>query len=169
MAINVANLKWYYSGGSSNDDPSLSIGGAVSSVALSATALNALFDNVSGQECVDGRTEYRCLYFKNIDSDADGLIDPMLWVVDQPDGSTFQVGLSYQGKNAVATAIVNDTTAPANVSFGNPATKAAGYALPGDPYMQNDYIGVWFKRIIPPNADTAITDGAQWAIEGETV
>lgn len=175
MAINAANLKYYYSGGASNSNPSLSIGGVKSNVELSSTALNNLFDNVTGDEATSGHDEYRLLYFQNIDTDVDGLMDPVvLWIVAQPAGDdSMEVGLSAQGKNVVATAIANDYTAPAGVTFHAEITKAegidfdtAGIALP---FAQNDYIGIWFHRHVPANAGLQASDGFQWRIEGDTI
>ena len=175
MAINAANLKYYYSGGASNSNPTLSIGGTKSNVELSATALNNLFDNVTGDEATSGYDEYRLLYFQNIDTDADGLMDPVvLWIVAQPAGDdSMEVGLSTQGKNAVATAIADDHTAPAEVTFHEEITKEGGidFVTVGIamPFSQNDYIGIWFHRHVPAGASLQASDGFQWRIEGDTI
>jgi hypothetical protein len=88
---------WYYSGGATNDDPSLSIGGAMSSVMLSSTQLGCLFDTVTGDEATAGEDEYRCLYCKN-DGTTDW-VDPVMWITEQPNvadvpsGETLEFGL----------------------------------------------------------------------------
>lgn len=170
MTISGTNLKWYYSGGATNDDPALSIGGTKSSVALASSSLNNLFDDVTGDEASGGHDEYRLLYFHNEDANADGLIDPLLWITTQPPGDDdLSVGLSAQGKNAEATAIANDHTAPAGVSFSAPATKGAGLALPSPPYHEDDYIGVWFMRHVPASSTVEVDDECAWAVEGDTV
>jgi hypothetical protein len=168
MAIPASSLKWYLSGGATNSDPALSIGGAKSSTVLSATALNNLFDDVSAAEAGTGYDEYRLLYFENIDEDASGLIDPVLWITEQS-VADLEVGLAAIGKNDVEPAIANDHTAPADVTFSAPATKLAGIALPDAPYLENDYVGVWFHRNV--EALTAVTpsDDCAWAVEGDTL
>ena len=174
MAITNTNLKWFYSGGASNSDPSLSFGGTKSSETLALTLLNNLFDNVSGDEAVAGRTEYRLLYFQNDDADSDGLMTPVkLWIVNQPTGQdSMEIGLAYGSgspKNAVEPAPANDTSAPPNVSFSAPSSKGTGISLPSPPYTTGQFIGVWFKRIVPSGASVAVSDGFQWRIEGDTV
>jgi hypothetical protein len=170
MTIAATSLKWYLSGGATNSDPALSIGGAKSSVALSASALNNLFDDVTGDEATSGYDEYRLLYFQNIDDDPNGLDNPILWITTQPPGDDdLEIGIAAAGKNSVETAIANDHTAPAGVTFSAPATKDTGVALPGAPYMQDDYVGVWFHRHVPPAASVALDYECAWAVEGDTI
>ena len=175
MAITNTNLRWFYSGGASNNIPSVSFGGAKSSFALATNLMNNLFDNVTGDEAAAGLVEYRMLYFQNTDSDAGGLMAPVvLWIVAQPTGDdTMEIGLAVAGKNGVETKPANDYTAPVNVSFSAPASKSGGIDFTTEsialPFIHNDYIGVWFKRTVPPGANTAASDGFQWRIEGDTV
>ena len=168
--------KWYLSGGAANDDPELAIGGAKSSEEISGTALNNLFDDNSGVEAAAGRTEYRCLYVEN--TGATTWVDPVMWIpaADQPHivdspytltGETIQFGMSNQGKNATATAVANDTSAPAGVSFADPATKGTATALTTPDYAQNDYIGVWFKRIVPAEQPYSGSTTFSAIIEGD--
>jgi hypothetical protein len=172
MPISAANLKWFYSGGANNSDPSLSIGGAVSSVQLSTTTLHNLFDRVTGDEAEAGMTRYRLLYFKNVDADADGLMAPVvLYFATLPfNGDTIQMGISAQGKNAAATAITNEFTAPSGVSFAAPVSKASStLVLPSPPYVQNEYIGVWFKHVVPALQTASAGNAASWVVVGDTV
>lgn len=171
MSILASNLKYFYSGGVANSDPALSIGGAKSSVVLSGVALNNLFDNVTGDEAASGYDEYRLLYFQNSDTDSDGLLDPVrLWIVDQPEGDdTIYVGLAAAGKNSLEAAITDDHTAPAGVDFSAPSSKATGIELPSPPYLENDYIGIWFMRSVPVGAALQVSDGVQWQVEGDTI
>lgn len=175
MTVAAASLKLYYSGGATNSDPSLSLGGAKSSVALSVTALNNLFDDVTGDEADAGHTEYRCLYFQNIDTDVDGLIDPVAWISAQPNvggtltGETIEFGLDLAGKNAEADTIADTVTAPSPaVTFDDPATKVTGTALPDGPYVEDDYIGIWFKRITPSSQPISAGTTFTFDVEGES-
>lgn len=173
MSINAANLKYYYSGvaNSSNSDPAQSIGGVKSSVELSSTALNNLFDNVTGDEAISGYDEYRLLYFQNTDTDVDGLLAPVVaWIVAQPSGmDQIEIGLANAGKNLIETAIANDHTEPVGVDWYAPSAKAGGIELPGAPYLENDFIGIWFHRIVPELATLQMSDGCQWRVEGDTI
>lgn len=49
----------------SQSDPNASLGKYISTTELSGTALNNLFDNVSGDENALGTVEYRCLFIHN--------------------------------------------------------------------------------------------------------
>lgn len=172
MPISASNLKWFLSGGASNSDPTLSIGGAVSSVQLSSTALHNLFDRVTGDEAETGVTRYRLLYFKNMDADSDGLMEPVtLYFSGLPiNGDTIKAGLSAQGKNAAATAIADENTAPAGVSFTAPVSKASStIILPSPPYLQNEYIGVWFQHIVPAGQSASSGNTCSWVMVGDTV
>lgn len=170
MAINAANLKWYLSGGASNTDPDQSLGGARSTSTVVPTSLNGLFNLVTGDEAAAGKTVYRCVFFRNEDSDADGFIAGVLWLVDNTDASdtTYEIGLDPAGKNAAAATIANEATAPAGVSFSAPASKGAGLSLPST-FAQNDYIGVWIKQIINAGAASAASDSATLRMEGDTI
>ena len=72
MPIQPSDIALYYSGGSTNDNPLLSIGGAVSSVQLPQTitgnivtnVLGNLFDTV-GRVAANGYTDYRIVYIQN--------------------------------------------------------------------------------------------------------
>jgi len=162
MTIDIANIKYYLSGGASNADPLLSIGGAKSSVAVSATALGNLFDPVTGDEAAAGVTRYRLVYLQNDDADASGLLDPaVLWFSTSPSaGQTIAVGLAHAGKGAVEDAIADENDAPPDVSFTSPTTKGTGVSLPDGPYEEDDYIGVWLRVVTSTGATKRTTSGA---------
>jgi len=167
VPISNANLKWYLSGGGSNTDPNASIGGARSSTQAGSN----LFDTVTGDESAAGDTEYRLVYFRNEDSDSDGLISPVAWVLSNTPSAdtTIAIGMAAAGKNSTESAVANENTAPAGVSFSSPASKGAGIALPSAPYAQNDYVGVWFRRTVTAGAASAASDPATVRVEGDTI
>jgi hypothetical protein len=162
MAIDIANIKYYLSGGASNNLPALSIGGAKSSVAVSATALGNLFDPVTGDEAAAGVTRYRLVYLQHDDADASGLLDPaVLWFSTSPAaGQTIAVGLAAAGKGAPETAVANENTAPAGVTFASPVSKATGVSLTGTPYTEGQYIGVWLRVVTSVGATKRASSGA---------
>jgi hypothetical protein len=156
-AISDANLKWFYSGGAANNDPALSIGGAKSSVEVSATALNNLFDDVTGTEAAAGVTRYRVIYVQNKSADAGGWPAPVAWIGYQPrnpsspytaDGETYAFAFAASKNSAVA-ALANENTAPSGPSFSTAASKGAGVALPDPDYMQDDYVAVYLRMVTP--------------------
>ena len=166
--------KMYLSGGATNADPSLSIGGAKSSVPVSASKLNNVYDDVSGDEAAAGRVDYRLTYAQN-DGDTNW-VDPVAWLDYQPrdpnlpfteNGATVKFGFATEGKNAEVTAIGDDTTPPEGVTFDNPATKLTGTALPDGPYAPGDFIGIWQEYTTP--LGQGYDSGVEWAvvIEGD--
>jgi hypothetical protein len=170
MTVLSTELKWYYSGGATNNDPAESYGGALSSYALASSSLNNLFDDVTGDEAESGYVEYRVLYFYNESTDANGLADPILWIPTQPPGDDDLAVAVATVKNTVITKPANDHTAPTGIgSFSAPATKGAGIALPSGPYEEDDYVGVVFRRTVPALATVELNDETAWAVEGDTV
>lgn len=167
MPISAANIKYYLSGGAANADPAASLGGARSSVAAPV----GLFDAVTGDESAAGDVEYRCVYVRNEDASAAGLINPAAYLFSNtPSADTIiSIGLDPAGKNATATTVANENTAPAGVTFSEPATKAAGLALPSSPYAQNDFVAVWIRRTVGAGAASAASDPATLRVEGDTV
>lgn len=165
MSLDPANLKMYLSGGAANADPAASLGGARSSVALPT----GLFDAVTGDEAAAGDVEYRCVYFRNEDADATGLIAPFLWITSNTPSadSTIAIGLDPAGKNGTATTVVDESTAPAGVTFSAPSSKATGLALPSAPYGQNAFVAIWVRRTINAGAAAAASDPASFRVEGD--
>lgn len=170
MAINSANLKLYLSGGTGNTNPNASLGGERSTTLVSGTSLNNLWDDVNLTEATNGDTEYRCVYFRNEDPDADGLTNVKLWFYSNTPSPTTNVrmGLDIAGLNGTATTIGDESTAPSNVVFSDIYTsKVLGLILP-DMY-ENDYIAIWFERIIDSATASSTSDPVTIRIEGDTV
>jgi hypothetical protein len=169
MAVSSANLKWYYSGGTANTDPNASLGGAISTTEV-GTSIHQLFDRVSGTEASTGDTEYRCIYFYNTDTDANGLVDPAVFILSQTSsGDTeIEIGLDPAGKNGTATAVAVEGNAPAGVTFTAPSTYGTGLAFPSSPYVEDDYIAIWIKRIVQSSASSTASDTCSLRVEGST-
>lgn len=157
MAVTSSDLKAYLSGGASNADPRLSIGGAKSSVEVSATALNNLFDDVTGTEATAGVTRYRVIYVQNTSADVDGWPEPVGWIGYQPrnpaspyaaDGETYSFGFAAD-KNTEVAALTSENTAPVGISFSTAASKGAGLALPDPDYLEDDYVAVYLRMVTP--------------------
>lgn len=170
MAITDTNLKWYLSGGGGNSDPNAALGGAISSTEV-GTSIHSLFDRVTGAEALSGDIEYRCVFFKNTDADADGLIDPKVFIETNTSSAdtTLAIALDPAGKNASATTIGDEGTTPTGPSFSTPTDYAGGLALPSAPYAQNDYVGIWIRRTVTAGAANAASDAANIRVRGDTI
>lgn len=91
--VNAAtDISVVLSGGVTNINPNLSLGGSPSSSPITDGVLNNLFDDISPEEAIDGHEDYRCLYFFN-----DGLssvYDIQLWIYDDfVDGAAMEIGV----------------------------------------------------------------------------
>lgn len=163
MAIVATDIKKFYSGGSSNSDPLASIGGAKSSVEVVTLTL---FDDVSAAEALAGDVEYRCIYIQNKHASLTlTAAKAFLQANTSSADTTIDIGVAAAGKNAVESAVANEGTAPAGVTFSAPANYAGGLALGN--LAVDDYIGLWFRRTI--NAAAAVSaDTAKLRVIGET-
>lgn len=170
MPVSAGNLKWYLSGGAGNANPNASIGGARSATAVGA-GLDNLFADVGSAEAAAGSVKYRCIYFRNEDANASGLLAPLrAWISQQTtaSGDDISVGLAAAGKNGAETAVANEDTAPAGVAFTTPTSFASGLDLPGSPYVQNDFVGVWIRRTVNAGAASDPNDQCTISVQGDT-
>ena len=116
-----ATLIWRLTGGASNSDPNASLGGVRSSNAISGTAMNNLFDNVTAAEASSGDSEYRALDLYN-SGDAESSGTELYMSTPTSSTSTeLQFGLGAAPINST-TSIVDESTAPAGVSFAAATT-----------------------------------------------
>ena len=164
--ISTANLQWFCSGAGSNANPLLCLGGAISSAQwATTTALDDLFPDITGAQAAAGVVQYLCLYFKNVDTNVNGLLSPAVYFLSQvtPTDANDKIAAaiaSTEAKNATAQTIATITTAPslgtnswvdASSALTYAAALAGGLALP-TPMLHNDYQAVWFKRTIGAGA-----------------
>jgi hypothetical protein len=110
-----------------------------------ADIANRLFDDITKAESFNGDTEYRCVYFENSDS-TDTAFGLKLWIGTDAAPDNLAIGLDPVGKNGTATTIVNESTAPAGVSFSSPTTEGTGLSF-GD-LAATDKYAFWIRRII---------------------
>jgi hypothetical protein len=150
----AALLKMHLTGGAANADPNLSLGGVSSSVELSATALNSLFDNVSADEAAAGDVEYRAIDVKNSgDASAVGV---QIYMNPATASASTELDLGIEASPLGSTlSIANESTAPAGVTFShyNSATRLSlpDIAAPG-------YCRVWVRRTVTTAAPNLAND-----------
>jgi hypothetical protein len=105
----------------------------------------SVFPDVRGLDAERGLTDYRCLYFTNLDSDPDGVIDPHIWI-ELIEDADIAIGLDPAGKNAESGRIERVTDAPAGVNFSTPTSVADPLYLPDGPYLEGEYVAIWVRR-----------------------
>jgi len=162
MPILTTDIKYKLSGGAANADPLASIGGVKSSVDSSST----IFDDVTSGEASSGDVEYRLVYIHNGHATL-SYQNAAVWIQTQtPSASTdVAIGLAAAGLNATETAVANENTAPAAVTFSAPSTFAAGLALGSIPAGQ--HYGVWIRRTINAGAASA-ADSFTLRVQGDS-
>lgn len=149
MPIISSDIKYRLSGGASNSDPLLSLGGAKSS--FDATNY---FDDVTSVEAVAGDVEYRCIYIHNNHGTLT-MLGTRVWIQTQtPSADTdVAIGLGTSAVNGVEPVAADENTAPAGVTFSQPASFAGGLVIGDIP--PGHHKAVWVRRTINAAAAAA--------------
>lgn len=143
MPLVASDIVKRLSGGASNSDVNLSIGGIKSSTAIADATLHNLFD---------------CFYFHNAHASLTALSSKVWIQTNTPStGTTVEIGLGAAAVSATETAVANESTAPAGVTFTATAIDLATGLLIGDiPFGQHK--AVWVKRVISASSPAFNTD-----------
>lgn len=100
MPIQSGDITYLYSGGASNNNPNLSLGGAPSIYAVNNSIL---FDNVTSPQAKTGMTDYRCIYISN-DNSTDNLYNAQIFIsYDPSQGSEMELGFEVQNDRQYVT------------------------------------------------------------------
>lgn len=147
MAITSTDILLKLSGGSTNTDPNLSLGGGISTTSIVDNTLHNLFDKVTGAESTAGDTEYRGFYVLNNHGSLT-LESAKIWIDSETvhTDENVRIGLDLAGLNATMDTIPDENTAPSPaVTFSEAATEGAALSLGNIPFGQ--YYGIWLERI----------------------
>ena len=154
-------------------DPNASLGTFISTTQLNGTALNNLFDNVTGDENALSEAEYRCIFIHNAHATLT-LLAPVVWLsAETAGGAVAALSIDTNPASAIgapsstvqAKTVVDENTAPATQTFSAPITKATGLALADLPAGQCR--AVWVRRTAA-NTAAIDADGATLRVEGDT-
>ena len=148
MAITATDIKFYLSGGAANSNPNNSLGGIISSTAIATGSPNTLWDDTTAAESSAGDIEYRCIYVKNTHATLTYTGPNVVWISSQSaSGHLLAIGLDPAAVSATATTVVNESTAPAGVSFTSPLSKgASGLSIPD--LAPGQYKAIWLRRTV---------------------
>ena len=162
MPIISTDIKYRLSGGVSNTDPALSLGGVKSTTDMPTS----LLDNVTSAEALAGDTEYRAFYVHNNHGTLT-LEAAKVWIqANTPSGdTTLEIGLGTSAVNANEQTVADESTAPSGVSFSAAGTEGAAITLGNIPAGQHR--AVWVKRIVTAAA-AASNDTATLRVKGDT-
>lgn len=166
-SVTASDIKFYHSGGASNNQGTADLGGAISAVEIPSGTANNLWDDVTNAERVAGDTEYRCIYIKNTSAGGTWKT-PVVWIDSQETKGTAAIALDSAAVGATAaSSSADENTAPASpaVNWGTLTSKAAGTAIadigPGG------YKAIWIKRQVTANIGGG-SDSISIRVEGDT-
>lgn len=150
----AAVIEYKLTGGAANSDPNASLGGVSSSVSVSGTPLNNIFDDVAPDEAVSGNNEYRAIDLTNTgDASAvsvESFMDPETISADTQ--LDFGIEASPIGSTL---SIADEDTAPVGVSFAH-YTTASKLAIPDVP--NGNYARLWVRRVVSAAAGNTAND-----------
>jgi len=148
-------LEFRLSGGQFNADPNGSIGGQRSDTLITTDTLENLFDNITRNEVLQGRTEYRCVYIFN--TGAGHLSGVTVEITSNPPVTIISKGLDTAGKgdgrtNGIATTIATEDATPTGVKFfSEDALSSDGpfdsVILPIGLLFSGEGVPIWLKRV----------------------
>ena len=118
-------FKLKLSGGQSNTDPALSVGGAISDTEVSVTELHNIFDGIDGPDAAAGQVDYRAVFVQN---DSFESLNVKVYLSDnydsgsQPSGvdSDISIGISTSKNSNALTG-----SPPSGVAFSQPVDAAS--------------------------------------------
>jgi hypothetical protein len=173
MAIVSGDLQRRLSGGLANADVDLSLGGKMSSVAITNASLHNLFDLVTGAEAAAGDIEYRCFYVRNNHGSLT-LKAAKIWIsTETTSGDTnIDIGLDPAGAGNGDTTgqafgpVGDEGTAPTGPVFTHPITEGAALSI-GD-LAAGEGIGIWVEWTINAAAAAIASDDVIMTFKGDT-
>lgn len=167
MAIVTGDISLQLSGGTSNTLPASSLGGAISSTAITNASLHNLFDIVSSGEASSGDTEYRCFYIKNNHATLTWQ-SVLVWIQTQTPSATtsWEFALGTSAVNGTEQSVANESTAPTGVSWSTVSTEGTALSIGNIPNGQHK--AIWCKRIVSAGAGSYNTDSALMMFKGDT-
>jgi len=131
-----------------------SLGNFVSTTQLSSTALDNLFNDLTGAQNAASQVDYQCVFILNNTASGNSMLNTVAWIPTSGNvtGATLHaLGVDTTAaspkasSSAQALTIANATTAPSGVTFVNPSgTNSGGVSLGTIPpgYVR----AVWIRR-----------------------
>ena len=178
MAITATDivLRLSTTAGSAGDstaqaDPNASLGKYAATTVL-GTALNGLFDDISGVENAASTVDYRCIFVLNNHATLTMQSTAVYLSSEVAGGASIAIALdniaaSAKGSaSAQAAQIASETTTPSGVgTFSSPTTRAAGLSIGN--LTPGQVKGVWVRRTAA-NTSALDADGVTFGVACDT-
>jgi hypothetical protein len=167
MPIVASDIVERLSGGAGNSDPNASLGGAISSTAVTDNTTHNLWDVVSSAESSAGDTEYRCIYVRNSHGSLT-LQSAKVWIsTNTPSADTaIRIALGTSAVNGTEQTIANESTAPTGVTWSTAANEGAALSIGNIPAGQHK--AIWIERVVGSSATAANDDSYVLTYAGDT-
>jgi hypothetical protein len=152
MVVLPNDIRFFYSGGTDNQNPLASLGGQISVTQIINESQENVFNNVTLIEADNGLTDYRCFYVKNVGQEL--WRNAVIWR-EQGTQSGFDsigIGLGTSIIDGTEQIVLDRFTAPINVNFAGPDSKESALLL-GD-LAPGSHKAIWVRRIVEPLART---------------
>lgn len=153
----ASELSLRLTGGVSNTNPELSLGGVTSSTVVSDVSKNNIFDDVTQEQLTSGYTDYRALDLVNIGTTTAG--DITIYITSE---TTSTDSIIYLFMDYSDLSIVDKTTEPAGASWSHPLEATP---LSITDISSSSHARVWFKRVISAGATNLPSDEFQFRID----
>lgn len=156
---------------SAQADPNDSIGGFMSSTAITDATLHNLFDIVTGDDNAASDVEYRCFFIFNNHGSLTWESVKVWLFSETAGGASAAIAIDGTGvvsatsASAQAERVANENTAPSGETFSSPTTKAAGLSVGN--IGAGQVIAIWVRRTAA-NTAAVDTDGVIIRAEGDT-
>jgi hypothetical protein len=165
MAIKPEEIQYLLSGGPTNANPLLSLGGA-----KSTTPVTGLFSDITAAEAAVGISKYRCVYVQNDSAEDLTLEAAVAYFANSVAVAnvSFAMALGMSAVNGVEQAVSADSTAPVGPAFAAAASRETGIALGSIPAGQSR--ALWVRLSVTAGAPSA-PPGTKCVlrVDGETV
>jgi hypothetical protein len=144
--ITEANLKLYqcatWAEGSSH-------GGDISATEIASSGDKIIFDDVSDAQRQAGVTEYRKVYFKNLNTDS---VNIKCWIATQYTATNETISI------ALAQSTSDTQSAASGYTYVTPTAIDHADVLDCGTLAQNAYKGVWIKRVVSASGNGYAVD-----------
>lgn len=179
MAIVAGDILWKLSiktgaAGNANAQGNVnaSLGKYISTTQLSGTALNNLWDDITGDENAASTVEYRCIFVHNSHASLT-YQNAVVWLsAEVSSGASITIAIDNIAASAIGSAgaqaaeIATEITAPSGVgSFSGPTSKATGLSLGS--LTAGQCRAIWVKRTAA-NTAALNNDGVTLSVSGDT-
>ena len=153
MAIPITDIKFLLTGGATNTNPKLSLGGVTNTAANVTTGItNNLWDDVSSAEGLAGSTEYRIVAIRNGHASETAFSMTIFMAESASMFTTFAIGL----ETGPPQTILSETETPVGITFTSPITASTGLAVGS--LASGAEARLCIRRIVSPGAAGALND-----------